>query len=922
MRTLRVDINKEKKTPIIVETYEALEALSTNRARNRVAVVGRTVAKVFALNGNRVELRTERSKPRTAMYFSGSIAWSPLRENLVAAASSNGCIFLWDPDSSHSIERAYKAHKQLATKVCFNEFNEHLLLSGSKDSTVWLYDLRSPEPSTCFASNCDDSIRDIQFCMESKLQDTFVTAGDSGTIRFWDARRPDKAMKEFIAHSSQVYSVALNPQPQSKNLIATAGRDKYIRIWDWSKSTPHFIYTVETMAIVTRVSWCPNNSWHVACCFASPSGFAYSDNIVYVWDIRRPFIPYASFDTHTKTCTDMSWPRFGSGDQFLSCGKDGKLAVNFADDAHHPILYANSVALDSNSPFDEITVAVPSDLRKSSSVVDPFRRKVPSNLFCAFPSDPFLMTSRAVSYFAENYKIVGGTVEQLCEHNAKVAETVFRSRLAYTWRMIALLCAQNELVTVRPHFSSAVKTSLKSVAGGGSAAATDHFHRFRRSLSSNFLLGNDHQKGGYHRFSHRSRLMHGSGHSLSADGRTVALPLLDKGYPTVHRPLLISDSLSAVAHQHHGKAPGFGASNPFFGADELNLGGITEFGDQQLEKDATHSIGRRSIVSSSIVDLSQLREEAFAPRFHGTSLNRRRKLVSDGTLTAETLRMRHKQRSRKRRNRTSDDVLNENDGEKDEGMTSKSSGVSSQNPQFLLDGTQSSKEGNGEGDEAEDESECSSDDEQLSESDRMGRSSPKTLQKCSSAALLFFDPIPSLKALLDHCCAMGDVQMNATLCMLMGERVVESGLASESQIELWFMNYLELLQRLRLWRVAALFVKFCSRPKISQLSNESTFMKVWCTHCKNAALRASPRCKSCQRLHDYNCCICETRVRGLWTTCSGCGHGGHLEHIREWFAQWDECPVPGCGHKCAVDKRTNNQQLKQRQRNFRPMTNI
>jgi len=31
--------------------------------------------------------------------------------------------------------------------------------------------------------------------MESKLQDTFVTAGDSGTIRFWDARRPDKPSK-------------------------------------------------------------------------------------------------------------------------------------------------------------------------------------------------------------------------------------------------------------------------------------------------------------------------------------------------------------------------------------------------------------------------------------------------------------------------------------------------------------------------------------------------------------------------------------------------------------------------------------------------------------------------------------------------------------------------------------------------------
>jgi hypothetical protein len=30
----------------------------------------------------------------------------------------------------------------------------------------------------------------------------------------------------------------------------------------------------------------------------------------------------------------------------------------------------------------------------------------------------------------------------------------------------------------------------------------------------------------------------------------------------------------------------------------------------------------------------------------------------------------------------------------------------------------------------------------------------------------------------------------------------------------------EILERLKLWRVAALLIKFCYRPKISQLSNE------------------------------------------------------------------------------------------------------
>jgi len=84
-------------------------------------------------------------------------------ENLIAVTSSVGAIYLWDPETTHSnltvlfnnvtflVECSYKAHKQLVTKVCFSEFNENILVSGSKDSTVWLYDLRCAEPSLCFA---------------------------------------------------------------------------------------------------------------------------------------------------------------------------------------------------------------------------------------------------------------------------------------------------------------------------------------------------------------------------------------------------------------------------------------------------------------------------------------------------------------------------------------------------------------------------------------------------------------------------------------------------------------------------------------------------------------------------------------------------------------------------------------------------
>lgn len=59
----------------------------------------------------------------------------------------------------------------------------------------------------------------------------------------------------------------------------------------------------------------------------------------------------------------MSWPRYNGINTlnnfgFLSCGKDGKLIMNFTENAHRPILYTNSVALDAaNLSSNEIVIS-------------------------------------------------------------------------------------------------------------------------------------------------------------------------------------------------------------------------------------------------------------------------------------------------------------------------------------------------------------------------------------------------------------------------------------------------------------------------------------------------------------------------------------------------------------------------------------
>lgn len=57
-------------------------------------------------------------------------------------------------------------------------------------------------------------------------------------------------------------------------------------------------------------------------------------------------------------------------------------------------------------------------------------------------------------------------------------------------------------------------------------------------------------------------------------------------------------------------------------------------------------------------------------------------------------------------------------------------------------------------------------------------------------------------------------------------------------------------------------------------------------------------CKSCNS-YAFKCSVCTNSVRGLFTVCFTCGHGGHSDHIFQWFSSSDRsmCPT-GCGCSC------------------------
>lgn len=72
------------------------------------------------------------------------------------------------------------------------------------------------------------------------------------------------------------------------------------QVWDMC-SKPTLEYTINTIASVGRVKWRPQRKYHLA------SVALVVDCSVNIWDVRRPYIPFASFNEHKDVTTGIAW---------------------------------------------------------------------------------------------------------------------------------------------------------------------------------------------------------------------------------------------------------------------------------------------------------------------------------------------------------------------------------------------------------------------------------------------------------------------------------------------------------------------------------------------------------------------------------------------------------------------------------------
>ncbi|XP_065918943.1 GATOR2 complex protein WDR24-like [Dysidea avara] len=457
---------------------QSCSTLGTNERPNReatmAAVAGRKVFKIVNLSSDQLsvhmDLRDLPIKSLNLNYGCQDVHWNPKEDHLLASAPNNGSIVLWNLHSraaKNKIEHVFKdIHQRAVNKICWHLREFHLLISGSQDCTMQTIDIRTKQPVQRF--NGVDSVRDVKICPHPYPRDMqFAVSYDNGTVQIWDRRYPDSALKSIQVHSGPAYSCSWHPDADT-HWLASAGRDKSIKILELQAnvSRPREVHSIYGMSSVARVKWRPSHKYHIASCSQI------LDNMVAVWDIRRSYIPLASFMSHSDDVTAFAWL---NDTNILSCSKDGKLIYEGIQDTIKPAEKATPVGL-SISSDDNVAHACgdyvthrshnsltssnnhgqyaagswrPFTFRKQTEDIDPLTASQPAFLDVNSTLREYIQYSKKTPKrdcfvtMATSYKLQGVSLHEICEHNYKVAEGLGKRGVAQTWRILSRLYCDN-----------------------------------------------------------------------------------------------------------------------------------------------------------------------------------------------------------------------------------------------------------------------------------------------------------------------------------------------------------------------------------------------------------------------------------------------------------------------------------------------
>ena len=256
-----------------------------------------------------------------------SLSWNRHARNLLASASADTTVKLWDlsrpmSGTSSSALRSFSAHTDKVQSVAWQvgapggssgTENPAVLLSGSYDKTIRVFDARMAEQAVVARIGADvEAVR-----WNGWKEHSFLVALESGIVQGFDVRAltpsgTDAALYTLVAHDGACTSLDISPH--IPGCLLTAGTDRQVKVWnvDSDGDKPRSISLVSARDLgigkLFTTSFSPNDPLTIA---AAGSG-----GKLHIWDtltnpgVRRTFADrlrqhHLSWDERTERPADI-----------------------------------------------------------------------------------------------------------------------------------------------------------------------------------------------------------------------------------------------------------------------------------------------------------------------------------------------------------------------------------------------------------------------------------------------------------------------------------------------------------------------------------------------------------------------------------------------------------------------------------------
>lgn len=200
-----------------------------------------------------------KSNPKDSNYHTDAvlgISLYPFDKKIIASGSADSKVIVWDLMKSAPIIN-YKEHSDKVQTVKFNKCEDNVLLSGSYDHTIRIFDIRSEKSQ--FKININSDIEAIEFSPLNKYR--FMISYETGLIEEYDFNNLDKPVFSYQAHKKPTTGITYSPQ--IPNLFVSCSLDSHVKVWD---SSPEALVENKGEPVIVAEKFLKKTTGELFCC--------------------------------------------------------------------------------------------------------------------------------------------------------------------------------------------------------------------------------------------------------------------------------------------------------------------------------------------------------------------------------------------------------------------------------------------------------------------------------------------------------------------------------------------------------------------------------------------------------------------------------------------------------------------------------